>query len=448
MKFCRVVSTLFILVLTISVVWGKHKGRRSKDHLRHKHMRLLTHAKFFRYPDNYSTLAHSNHRHERGHHHPPGLKCRRMKFIVNRNVKLKKKTTEALKRRMTNKRTKRMLHRFTTSKRFHLPRKAKLFEDRQGNLITYIEDCVSSENAEKKDFFGSQRELYIEPAFYQKKTQHIRRPSSSHLTHPLSEDNDITTLQSSEDEVSNEEILPASEDSLLQTVSDSSKILKDSEQNMKEGTAELFNGQHETEVPSNFGTAFQATTVDSPVPKRPEEGSELQSYFSSAGLTSIARINSDVVTPISQQPLNLDRQYDDQLPLRMPNAGFVNGPPQETQAGFVSNPSGEAQAFTQKDYENPLRDPEKTPTKFIQNNGGYPVHTFSEAFDKLHNAEIQELAGFTDESVVPQSLREAMNVESAEANYEKTYETLYGKGKSISLQKGAAYLPVKDSSQK
>lgn len=55
-----------------------------------------------------------------GHHHPPGLKCRRMKFIVNRNVKLKKKTTEALKRRMTNKRTKRMLHRFTTSKRFHL----------------------------------------------------------------------------------------------------------------------------------------------------------------------------------------------------------------------------------------------------------------------------------------------------------------------------------------
>lgn len=91
---------------------------------------------------------------------------------------------------------------------------------------------------------------------------------------------------------------------------------------------------------------------------------------------------------------------------------------------------------------------EKTPTKFIQNNGGYPVHTFSEAFDKLHNAEIQELAGFTDESVVPQSLREAMNVESAEANYEKTYETLYGKGKSISLQKGAAYLPVKDSSQK
>ncbi|RMX37176.1 hypothetical protein pdam_00010678 [Pocillopora damicornis] len=416
MKFCRVVSTLFILVLTISVVWGKHKGRRSKDHLRHKHMRLLTHAKFFRYPDNYSTLAHSNHRHERGHHHPPGLKCRRMKFIVNRNVKLKKKTTEALKRRMTNKRTKRMLHRFTTSKS---PRKAKLFEDRQGNLITYIEDCVSSENAEKKDFFGSQRELYI-----------------------------VTTLQSSEDEVSNEEILPASEDSLLQTVSDSSKILKDSEQNMKEGTAELFNGQHETEVPSNFGTAFQATTVDSPVPKRPEEGSELQSYFSSAGLTSIARINSDVVTPISQQPLNLDRQYDDQLPLRMPNAGFVNGPPQETQAGFVSNPSGEAQAFTQKDYENPLRDPEKTPTKFIQNNGGYPVHTFSEAFDKLHNAEIQELAGFTDESVVPQSLREAMNVESAEANYEKTYETLYGKGKSISLQKGAAYLPVKDSSQK
>lgn len=66
MKYCRVVSTLFILVLTISVVWGKHKGRRSKDHLRHKHMRLLTHAKFFRHPDNYSTLAHSNHRHERG----------------------------------------------------------------------------------------------------------------------------------------------------------------------------------------------------------------------------------------------------------------------------------------------------------------------------------------------------------------------------------------------
>ena len=29
-------------------------------------MRLLTHAKFFRHPDNYSTLAHSNHRHERG----------------------------------------------------------------------------------------------------------------------------------------------------------------------------------------------------------------------------------------------------------------------------------------------------------------------------------------------------------------------------------------------
>lgn len=27
------------------------------------------------------------------------------------------------------------------------------------------------------------------------------------------------------------------------------------------------------------------------------------------------------MTPISQQPLNLDRQYDDQLPLRMPNAG-------------------------------------------------------------------------------------------------------------------------------
>ena len=66
MKYCRVVSTLFILVLTISVVWGKHKGRRSKDHLRHKHMRLLTHAKFFRHPDNYSTLTHSNHRHERG----------------------------------------------------------------------------------------------------------------------------------------------------------------------------------------------------------------------------------------------------------------------------------------------------------------------------------------------------------------------------------------------
>lgn len=31
--------------------------------------------------------------------------------------------------------------------------------------------------------------------------------------------------------------------------------------------------------------------------------------------------NISVVTPISQQPLNLDRQYDDQLPLRMPNAG-------------------------------------------------------------------------------------------------------------------------------
>lgn len=154
-------------------------------------------------------------------------------------------------------------------------------------------------------------------------------------------------------------------------------------------------------------------------------------------MTSIAHINSDVVAPISQQPLNLDRQNDDQLPLRMPNAGFVRDPTRETQARFVNQLS--------EDYGNPLRDPEETHANSIQNDGGYRVKTFSEAYDKLHNAEAQELAGFTDEAVVPQSLGEAMSVEKAEANYEKTYETLYGKEKSISLQKGAAYLPEKDS---
>lgn len=267
--------------------------------------------------------------------------------------------------------------------------------------------------AEKKNFFESQRELYIEPVYGKKKTQR-------HSTHPSSKDDDIsTTVQSSEDEISDDKILPATEDSLLQTVSDSSEILKDDGQDMKEGTV------------------FQAARMDSPLPKKPEEGSELQRYFSSAGVTSIARINSDVVAPDSQQPLNLDRQNGDQLPLHMPNAGFVSGPPRETQAEFVSELS--------EDYGNPLRDPEETHAKPIQNNGGYQVKTFSEAYDRLHNAEAQELAGFTDEALVPQSLGEAMSVEKAEANYERSYETLYGKDKSIRLQKGAAYLPEKDN---
>lgn len=427
MKYCYIVSFFVIIVLTTSVVWGKHEGRRSKDYSRHKHMRLLTHAKHFRQSKNHGTLTYSDHRHQRDHHRPPGLKCRRIKFIVYRNVHLKKKTKAALKRQMTNRHTKSVLQRVTTTKS---AREAKLFEDKQGNLVTYIEDCVASENAEKKDFFESQRELYIEPIYGRKKTQH-------HSTHPSSKDDDVSTVRSSEDEVSDDKILPATEDSLLQTVSDSSEILKDNGQDMKEGTAQLFNGQHETEVPSNFGTVFQAGTVDSPLPKKPEGGSELQRYFSSAGVTSIAHINSDDVAPISQQPLNLDRQNDDQLPLRMPNAGFVRDPTRETQAGFVNQLS--------EDYGNPLRDLEETHAKSIQNDGGYQVKTFSEAYDKIHNAEAQELAGFTDEAVVPQSLGEAMSVEKAEANYEKTYETLYGKEKSISLQKGAAYLPEKDS---
>ncbi|PFX28107.1 uncharacterized protein LOC111326669 isoform X1 [Stylophora pistillata] len=427
MKYCYIVSAFVIIVLTISVVGGKHKGRRSKDHSRHKHMRLLTQAKHFRRPKNHGILTYSDHRHQRGHRRPPGLKCRRIKFIVNRNVHLKKKTTAALKRQMTNKHTRSILHRVTTNKS---SREAKLFEDRQGNLVTYIEDCVASENAEKKNFFESQRELYIEPIYGKKKTQR-------HSTHPSSKDDDISTVQSSEDEISDDKILPATEDSLLQTVSDSSEILKDDGQDMKEGTAQLFKGQHETEVASNFGTVFQAARTDSPLPKKPEEGSELQRYFSSAGVTSMARINSDVVAPDSQQPLNLDRQNGDQLPLHMPNAGFVSGPPRETQAEFVSELS--------EDYGNPLRDPEETHAKPTQNNGGYQVKTFSEAYDRLHNAEAQELAGFTNEALVPQSLGEAMSVEKAEANYEKNYETLYGKDKSIRLQKGAAYLPEKDN---
>lgn len=200
---------------------------------------------------------------QQNHHRPPGLKCRRIKFIVYRNVHLKKKTKAALKRQMTNRHTKSVLQRVTTTKS---AREAKLFEDKQGNLVTYIEDCVASENAEKKDFFESQRELYIEPIYGRKKTQH-------HSTHPSSKDDDVSTVRSSEDEVSDDKILPATEDSLLQTVSDSSEILKDNGQDMKEGTAQLFNGQHETEVPSNFGTVFQAGTVDSPLPKKPEGGS-------------------------------------------------------------------------------------------------------------------------------------------------------------------------------
>ena len=66
MKYCYIVSAFVIIVLTISVVGGKHKGRRSKDHSRHKHMRLLTQAKHFRRPKNHGILTYSDHRHQRG----------------------------------------------------------------------------------------------------------------------------------------------------------------------------------------------------------------------------------------------------------------------------------------------------------------------------------------------------------------------------------------------
>lgn len=58
-----------------------------------------------------------------GHHRPARLKCRRVKLLVNRNLQLKKKTTDAMKRRLSKNHAKKMLHKFITSskhKRFHL----------------------------------------------------------------------------------------------------------------------------------------------------------------------------------------------------------------------------------------------------------------------------------------------------------------------------------------
>ncbi|KAJ7378113.1 hypothetical protein OS493_024778 [Desmophyllum pertusum] len=484
MKCYCIVSAFVILVLMITVVWAKHKGRRLKDH-HHKHVQILN-VKHLRHSKSHKTLAaHHGHMQFKGHHRPAALKCRRVKFIVNRNMHLRKKTTDAMKRRMSKKHTKRMLHKFITSrkhKRFHLPKETRLFEDKEGNLVTYIEDCVSSENPEKKNFFEGQKELFIAPAFGERKTEHV---------HHSPQNNDVTTVQASEDDVGDEGIIPASEDSLLQTVSDSTEILKDSAQ--KEGTAQYLNDQHETEVPSNFATIFQAATLDNPLPKKPEEGSELQGFFSSNGLTNMPQLNSDVVTPISQQPLNnLVHEHDEQLSLptsvysghifalaptifkrRIPyqpapqsqaytqvvnDAGIKA--PLRTRGDYVTNPAPQSQAYTQVvndariraplrnhgGYGNPLRDPEITHARFIQNAGGNQVQTFSEAFDQLHNEEQQELASYTNDNVrVPQTLGEAMNVEKAEASYENTFENLYGKDNSIGQQKGAAFLPQKQT---
>ncbi|XP_078350806.1 uncharacterized protein LOC144635587 isoform X1 [Oculina patagonica] len=440
MKCCCIVSAFVILVLLASVVWAKHKGRRQKDH-RHKHVQLF-HVKHLKHPKIYKPLAYHGHIHFKGHHRPAGLKCRRVKLLVNRKVHLKKKTTDAMNRRLSKKHTKKMLHKFIISsnrKRFHLPKDTKLFKDEEGNLVTYIEDCVSSENAEKKNFFEDQNEMFIAPAFDEKKNRH---------SHHLSENSDVTTVQASENDVGDEGILPASEDALLQTVSDSTGILKDSAQ--KEGTARYLNDQSETEVPSNFATVYQAVTLDNPPPKKPEEGSELQRFFTSTGLTNnMPQLNSDVVTPISQQPVNnFVPLHENQL--QSPSSEFVSNPAPQNQAYSQAVNDARIRAPLRSHrggYGSPLRDPDMTHTRFTQpNTGGNQVaETFSEAFNTLHNAEEQELAGYTNEGTVPQTLGEAMNVEKLEANYENTFENVYGKGNSVGLQKGAAFLPEKQT---
>ncbi|XP_020619992.1 uncharacterized protein LOC110057747 isoform X2 [Orbicella faveolata] len=333
MKCYSIVSAFVILVLVISVGWGKHKGRRLKNH-RHKHVQLFN-VKHLRHSKNAKLLAYHGHIHFRGHHHhhhPARLKCRRVKLLVNSNLQLKKKTTDAMKRHLSKKHAKRMLHKFITSrkhKRFHLPKDTKLFKDKEGNLITYIEDCVASENAEKKNFFEGQNEMFIAPAYDEKKSRH---------DHHSSENNDVTTVQANENDVNDEGILPASEDALLHTVSDSTDILKDSAQ--KEATV------------------YQAVALDNPPPKKPEEGSELQRFFSSTGLTpSMPQLNSDVVTPISQQPVNnFVPEHDNQL---QSPASLVTPISQQPVNNFVPEHDNQLQSPASQYITNPAPPPQR-----------------------------------------------------------------------------------------
>lgn len=59
-----IVSAFVTLVLLISVVWGRHKGRRLKDH-HHKHVQLFN-VKHLRHSKNPKPLAYHGHIHFRG----------------------------------------------------------------------------------------------------------------------------------------------------------------------------------------------------------------------------------------------------------------------------------------------------------------------------------------------------------------------------------------------
>lgn len=411
--------SFFVLLLFVTNgVYCKHKERRKKQkesqrkdvhffNIKPSHMLRHLHMK----QEALHTSHHKNNNHQHhgklhaDYYHPAGLKCRRVKFIVNRNLHLKKKATEALKRRVHLKRTGTKLHKKFFSgvhaKRFRLPKEVKLFEDKDGNLATYIEDCVSSEHLSKKNFFESgQEELSIAPAFDDDKNT---------LQSQSSEDSVVKhggTSESIENGISEDGILPASEDSLLQSVSDSTEILKT---NADKEESQFFNDERgEKEDPSAFAGVFEPETLSNPIPKKAaEEATEMQRYFSSTGLNNLPQF---------------------------PNSVDISD-------GRNTAPLG--QDVSQGSFENPFKGPDIPQARFIGNADEQGVaHSFSEAFSKLGDAEQEEVENFTNKGLhVPPTLGEAMKVENAEANYEQTFENVYGKGRLTGLAKGAAYLP-------
>lgn len=388
--------SFFVLLLFVTNgVYCKHKERRKKQKesqrkdvhffnvkpshmLRHLHMKQET----------LHTSHHKNNNHQQHHgklhadyHHPAGLKCRRVKFIVNRNLHLKKKATEALKKRVHLKRTGTKLHKKFLSgvhaKRFRLPKEVKLFEDKDGNLATYIEDCVSSERSSKKNFFESgQEELSIAPAFEdEKNTLQSQSSEDSVVKHD-------DTSESMENGISEDGILPASEDSLLQSVSDSTEILKT---NADKEESQFFNDEHgEKEDPSAFAGVFEPETLSNPIPKKAaEEATEMQRYFPSTGLNNLPQFpNSVDMTPYSHPPVH-----------NAESARHVNQPPlTSSDISDVRNSAPLGQDVSQGSFENPLKGPDISQARFIGNADEQGVaHSFSEAFSKLGDAEQEEV---------------------------------------------------------